>query len=92
MQPTTIGHDLAKHVFQVHGVDGNGDGKSHNISMDWNLFPMITARRYHGQDSAKLGQGAYRVWLDSHAYCRSKRGIIIKMVWHLLIVVELHRV
>jgi transposase len=26
MQITTIGLDLAKHVFQVHGVDALGDG------------------------------------------------------------------
>jgi transposase len=25
MQITTIGLDLAKHWFQIHGVDGNGD-------------------------------------------------------------------
>ena len=24
MHPTTIGLDLAKHVFQIHGVDGTG--------------------------------------------------------------------
>jgi len=24
MQPTTIGLDLAKHVFQLHGVAGDG--------------------------------------------------------------------
>jgi len=24
MQITTIGLDLAKHVFQVHGIDGTG--------------------------------------------------------------------
>ena len=26
MQVTTIGLDLAKHVFQIHGIDAGGEG------------------------------------------------------------------
>ena len=28
MQVTTVGIDLAKHVFQVHGVDADGEVRS----------------------------------------------------------------
>ena len=60
MQITTIGLDLAKHWFQVHGVDANGQTVVRNLSgaAEHRLLPVaraVSGRHGSVRDSALLG-------------------------------------
>lgn len=49
MQITTIGLDLAKHVFQVHGVDDNG--------------AVVIRRRLRRVESSSSSRRCHPAWL-----------------------------
>ena len=61
MQITTIGLDLAKHWFQVHGVDANGQVVGSPAAMAQRcdrLFPVaraVSGRHGSVRDRASLG-------------------------------------
>jgi transposase len=70
MKITTIGVDLAKEVFQIHGVDAHGKAvlrkrlrRSEMVKIFANLEPCLIGMEACG--SAQLGKEAERVWEHS---------------------------
>src|SRR5256884_7505768 len=64
---TTIGLDLAKHVFQVHGVDAEGEGAAQAASACAGSGVLQSTAALSGwpggvRDGALLGAGVARAW------------------------------
>ncbi len=62
MQISTIGIDLAKRVFQIHGVDQDGNvvlrkqlRRAQALGFFAELLPCLVGREACGTDSAPLG-------------------------------------
>jgi len=63
-QPITIGIDLAKNVFQVHGVGAGGQVVLRRKLRRAHLQPPVALPDRHGglRGRASLGAGARRAW------------------------------
>jgi hypothetical protein len=65
---TTIGLDIAKSVFQVHGIDAGGPGDrspANEASLFPDVFPEAIAMsgRYRSLRLRTTGRASYRHWV-----------------------------